>query len=102
MAMLLFVVLANLVVVQYGRGALRSAVEQGARAGSVGGVEACQQNAQDVVDDLLGGRMGDDVALRCSIAAGTMVAQVTATFESWTPFTSDFFVSMSARAVVEP
>jgi len=35
LALLLFLALANLVVVQYGRGAVRSALDQGARVGAI-------------------------------------------------------------------
>lgn len=102
MAMLLFLVLANLVVVQYGKGAIRSALEQGARAGSVGGVEACVETIESVVGDLLGGRMSDGLGFTCSETAGGVVADATATFQSWSPLTPDFEVSLSSRAVVEP
>lgn len=99
---LLFIALANLVVVQYGRGAVRSALEQGARAGSVGGVVVCEMTASSVIADLLGGRMSDDLALSCVVEDGAVVASASATFESWTPFAPDFSFSLTSRAVVEP
>ncbi|HZD24208.1 MAG TPA: hypothetical protein VE569_12530 [Acidimicrobiia bacterium] len=102
LAFLLFLALANLVVVQYGKGAVRSALEQGARAGSVGGVVACEDTARLVIADLLGGRMSDDLELWCGLEGGAVVAQAVATFESWTPFAPDFSFSMTSRAVAEP
>lgn len=102
LALILFLVLANLVVVQYGRGAVRSALEQGARAGTTGGVVVCQRTAGQVVDDLLGGRMSDGLTLSCAASGGAMVASASATFESWSPLTPDFSFTMSSRAVVEP
>lgn len=102
LALILFLALANIVVVQYGRGAVRSALEQGSRAGSVSGTAQCEQTTRRVIEDLLGGRMSDDITLSCSIAGGQMSASAEGTFESWTPFTPDFDVSLTSAAVVEP
>jgi hypothetical protein len=102
LALILFLALANLVVVQYGRGALRSALEQGARAGTVSGATVCELVAGEVIDDLLGGRMSDDLSIGCEIQGSFVVASGHAIFESWTPMTPDFSIDMSARAVVEP
>ena len=102
LALILFLALANLVVVQYGKGAIRSALEQGARAGTTAGVSACEDTASRVVDDLLGGRMSDGLVLACSMSGGSVVASASAVFESWTPLTPDFSFSLSSSAVVEP
>jgi hypothetical protein len=102
LALFLFLALANLVVVQYGRGAIKSALEQGVRAGSVGGVSVCEDTAITVVDDLLGGRMSDDLSLACAVEGQAMVATASVTFESWTPLTPDFAFSLTSRAVAEP
>lgn len=102
LAMVLFLALANLVVVQYGRGALRSAVEQGARAGSVGGVAMCETRGREVIADLIGGRMSDDATLTCALDETDVVASISVTFQSWTPLTPDFSFTTSARSVGEP
>ncbi|MGD2043429.1 MAG: hypothetical protein PVJ28_07240 [Acidimicrobiia bacterium] len=102
LALILFLALANLVVVQYGRGAVRSALEQGSRAGSVGGVAACELTAHRVVEDLLGGRMSDSLFLWCAVEGGDVSATARGKFQSWTPFTPDFDVSLTSRAVAEP
>ncbi|HUG09081.1 MAG TPA: hypothetical protein VMP13_09345 [Acidimicrobiia bacterium] len=101
-ALILFLALANLVVVQYGKGAVRSALEQGARAGSTGGVAACEDTVRLVMDDLLGGRMSDGLVSDCAMSDGSIVASASAVFESWTPLTPDFTFSLSSSAVVEP
>lgn len=100
--LILFLALANLVVVQYGRGAIRSALEQGVDAGTVGGAVVCEETATAVVENLLGGRMSDDLMMSCVAAGDTMVASARATFESWTPLTPDFEISLTSQAVVEP
>lgn len=102
LGLVLFVVLANLVVVQYGRGAIRSALEQGARAGTVGGASACEDIAYGVVADLLGGAMSDDMSIDCEGEGAAVVAVASVTFEAWTPFTPDFVVEMRSRATSEP
>jgi hypothetical protein len=98
----MFLALANLVVVQYGKGAIRSALEQGARAGTTAGANACEERSAQVVEDLLGGRMSDGLVLSCSVSGGSVVATASAVFESWTPLTPDFSFSLSSAAVVEP
>lgn len=102
LALFVFLALANLVVVQYGRGAVRSALEQGARVGTLRGVGGCEETAHGVVQDLLGGRMSDDLEVTCSMSGSSMVASASGAFESWTPLTPDFSFSMTSRAVVEP
>lgn len=102
LVLFLFVALANLVVVQYGRGAIRSALEQGARAGSIGGIAVCEETAHSVVDDLLGGRMSKDLTLSCSTEGAVVAASASVTFESWTPLTPDFSFSLTGRSVDEP
>lgn len=101
--MVVFLALANLVVVQYGRGAIRSALDQGARAGALtGSTQACEEAASDVLRQLLGGRMGDAVTLGCVARAGMMTAAARATFESWTAWGASFEVSVSGEAALEP
>jgi hypothetical protein len=103
MALLVFLALANLVVVQYGRGALRSALEQGARVGAVSGsLVECEARARDVLAELMGGRMSEGLALACATDGERVVAEASVTFESWTVLAPDFDVSMSSEAVVEP
>lgn len=102
LSLILFVMLANLVVVQYGRGAIRSALEQGARAGSVSGAAACLETATGVVDDLLGGRMSDDLLISCEVMGSTIGATASARFETWIPLMPDYEFSLVATAVVEP
>lgn len=102
LAFLVFLALANIVVFQYGRGALRSALEQGARAGTTGGVAACESVATGVAGDLLGGRMTNDLVLSCADSDGSVVATASASFESWTPLMPDLDVRLTATAVSEP
>lgn len=102
LALIVFVIFANLVVVQYGRGAVRSAIEQGARSGTVHGIEACESVGNLALGNLLGGQMGDGVVIDCRVEGQEMVAVGNAVFESWTPVTPDFVVHVETRAAIEP
>jgi hypothetical protein len=94
--------LANLVVVQYGRGAVRSALDQGVRAGSLtGSVAACEDTAANVLAQLLGGTMGDGVVVECTVGANSIAASGSGIFPSWTPVTPDFTIELTARATRE-
>lgn len=102
LSLILFLTFANLVAVQYGRGAIRSALDQGARAGAIVGSPAvCEATARGVLAQLLGGRMGDSVVVSCRPGNGIMTASAFALFESWTPLTADFEISMSGEAALE-
>ena len=102
LALILFLALANLVVVQYGRGALRSALDQGARVGAISSsVARCEQRIDEVLGQLLGGTMGDEVATTCVLGPTTVSATGTARFSSWTPLTPDFEFELTALAATE-
>lgn len=102
LGLVVFLVLANLVVVQYGRGAIRSALDQGVRVGAISSSEAdCEQRISDVLGQLLGGRMGDGVVFGCEVGPATVSASGSAVFDAWTPFSADFEVDLSATATRE-
>jgi Flp pilus assembly protein TadG len=102
LGLVLFLTLANLIVVQYGRGAVRSALDQGARAGSVSGAEGdCTATAGDVLDQLLGGRMSSDVIITCTVVAGSMRAHASGVFEGWTAASPDYTFDLVSEATIE-
>jgi hypothetical protein len=99
----MFVALANVVVVQYARGSLRSALDQGVRAGAVHrATSACEERIEVVLADLLAGRVGDTVDYQCSVVGGLMTATASAIVQSWTPLTGDFSLALTAQAAMEP
>lgn len=103
LALTLFLVFANLVVVQYGRGAVRSALEQGARVGAVTRSAAdCEAKAADVVGQLLGGRMSDGLVIHCDIDGLVVIASARAVFRAWVGLVPDFEVAISTEAILEP
>lgn len=99
--MLAFIWLLNFVVMQYGRGAVREAIDEGARAGArVSASEAvCQARAEEVLDSLLGGTMGDQITISCRQEGGRMVAQATGTFTAWMPPVPDMAINDTALSL---
>jgi hypothetical protein len=103
LSLVLFLIFANVIVVQYGRGAIRSALDQGARVGAVTGeLPGCELRVEAVLDQILGGEMGESAQIDCQLVGDLVVAHGSATFPSWTPFTSDFVVDLRAQATLEP
>lgn len=104
LALLLFVNLAQWIVWQYGRGSVRASLDEAARAGAgtTGGVEACEAKADDVLGDLLGGSLGDEVAVVCRDTGSSMLAEATVSFRAWLPPTPDWTFTVSATAPLEP
>jgi hypothetical protein len=103
LSLVLFVLVANAVVVMYARGVLRAALDEGVRAGSRAdaGAATCLARAQDVVDDLLGGRMGGGVRMTCAQDADLMSADAVATFPAWVPGVPAYRMQLGATAVME-
>lgn len=90
----------------YGQAVVRSALDEGIRAGSRisdSQLVICEATAADVIDDLLGGPLGDGiVGPTCSFdAAGNLVSAATATFDSPLPGVPTWTVNLSATATRE-
>jgi hypothetical protein len=87
LSLLVFVALANFVVDLYARGAVRSAVDEGARAGAALDTSAadCEQRARDVLGSLLAGAAGRSVRVSCADAGRVMEAHARVTLASWIP-----------------
>jgi hypothetical protein len=88
LSLLLLAQIANLLVVAYGRGAVRAALDEAVRAASVAGAPAgaCEERAAAVLADLLGGTMGAGVEpVRCWADAEVVRASADAAFAAWLP-----------------
>ena len=101
-----FIVVANLVVDLYGKGAVHTAVDEAVRAGAradVDSVAACDSKAREVLGNLLGGPMGDGVTLTCSESGGLVEAHAEVSFPAWLGFPDvDFTVRGQALKEVAP
>lgn len=104
LVLVFFVNLAQLVVWQYGRGSVRAAVDEAARAGAgtAGGLDACEERAAAVLHDLLGGSMGDEVRVACRDDGAGVAAEATVMFRSWMPPVPDWSFTSVASAPFEP
>jgi hypothetical protein len=103
LALFLFVVLANLIVFQYGKGVVRGALAEGARAGARLAADAsdCQQAAESMLRNLLGGSMGDGVLTWCQDDGVVVLASADVTFASWVVGIPDWSFQISASSVKE-
>lgn len=103
LSLLLLVLIANVIIVQYGRGVVRAAAEEGAQAGSrLSASEAdCEARAGEVLDGLLGGPMGDQISVSCTVGASQVVATVQYTFTPWLPLVPPWTGTQSSFAVKE-
>lgn len=102
-SMLFFVLLTNLVAVQYGRGVVRAALDEGARHGARYGASgsACEDRIREVLDGLLGGMMGSGVSYRCEGDSARIRARAEVVFTAWLPAIPEFQFQMAATAAVE-
>jgi hypothetical protein len=104
LSLVLFVMLCNAIVYQYGRGVVRAALDEGVRSASRAGgtVGTCEAAAEEVRHSLLGGPVGSHVAIRCGLVADTVRATATGYLPSWLPLVPDWPVDLAASAVKEP
>jgi hypothetical protein len=89
---------------QYGRGVLRSATLEAARAGAPMGsaVGACERRFESVRSTLLAGRLGDQTgAVRCVLTDEVVTVEVDARFERWLPISPGWDFTVQAVAVRE-
>lgn len=102
-SMLFFVLLANLMVVQYGRGVVRVALDEGARHGARYGAAgpACELRIREVLGGLLGGEMGSGVSYRCEGDSHRTRATAQVVFPAWVPGVPEFRFQMAATAAAE-
>ena len=98
-----FVLLLQFVAWQYGRGVVRSALDEGARAGAVASADrrTCEDRAHDVLADLLAGRLGREVDVTCTDEGDEIVARARVTFRSWLAPAPDWTFAVAATAVKE-
>ena len=89
LALVLFVSLANVVTMVFTRGAVRAAVEEGARVGARSDepVSACEDRARAVLDGLLAPSVRQGVTIRCSVdgTPPTVRARADARLVPWWP-----------------
>lgn len=104
LSLVLFVMVANVIVVQYGRGVVRAAADEGVQAGSMLEADSasCETRAGAVVASLLPGPFGSDIDISCLVDdEGRIRAAITYRFRSWVPGIPDFAGVEAATSVKE-
>lgn len=99
-ALIFFVMLVQFVAWQYGRGVVRSALDEAARAGAPAEatIDDCRARAADVLGDLLGGAMGDEIEVTCTETPTQIVAEAQVTFRAWLEPSPDWTFRITATA----
>ena len=71
-SLLFFVFMVSAILFLYGRGVVRAALDEGVRQGSraTTTAEDCQAAAEEVLATLMGGTMGTEVTITCTVEAG--------------------------------
>jgi hypothetical protein len=100
-SLLLLVLIANLLVDLYARGAVRDALDDGVRADAPVGasVAACEQRAHEVVTGLVRGPLLQTV-VHCREDGAFVVADAQVTLRSWLPMLlPDWHMHLHAEAL---
>ncbi|MET0628590.1 MAG: hypothetical protein ABW033_09050 [Acidimicrobiia bacterium] len=103
LSLVVFVLLANVIVDLYARGAVRAAVDEAARAGArVDATPAeCAARAHDVLAGLVGSRLRSGVDVVCSEAGATVSARADVRLPGWLVLVPDWRFSIVATSVKE-
>lgn len=93
----------QVLVFQYGKGTVRAALDEAARSGarSTSSVETCQTRAANVLDDLLGGEMGNQVQVTCTDVGDRIVVTAVVHFDGWFGSLTDYDATLTASAAKE-
>jgi hypothetical protein len=103
-SLVLLVLVANLLVDLYARGAVRDALDDGVRAGSpaAAAVAACEARAHQVVTGLVRGPLLN-ARVHCQDSGAFIVAEAEVSLRSWLPMlVPDWHMTLHAEALREP
>lgn len=101
--MILVTAIMQVIVFQYGKGAVRAAIDEAARsaARSSTSVETCQARAADALSDLLGGPMGDGTSVTCTSSPERVTVTADVHFDGWFGSLTDYDATLTASASKE-
>jgi hypothetical protein len=100
----LLVLVANLLIDMYARGAVREALDDGVRAGAsaTAPADACETRAREVVNGLVHGPLLH-ARVRCDSSGAFVVATADVSLASWLPMlVPDWNMTLRAEALREP
>ena len=104
-SLLLFVLIANLLVDCYERGAVRDALDEGVRAGLPAGASpaGCETRVREVLRAVAGGSVLHVDELHCTREGAFVVATARVSLRSWLPMmVPDWRLRLRASALPEP
>jgi hypothetical protein len=109
LSLMLLVAVANFIVVQYAQGVVRAALDEAVRDAAryfpndnATAVETrCEQRAREVLNNLLRGRMGRRLTLRCAVTSTEVTATIGGHFEAWLSGIPDIDAGATAVAARE-
>jgi hypothetical protein len=105
-SLVFFVTAVNLLLVWYANGAIREAIDEGARAGAIdeGDLRDCQTAAQRVLDGLLGGPWGSDIEVLCTDDGDVVTASASGVLPGFVNVfgTTDVTIADAAVIIKEP
>jgi hypothetical protein len=101
--LLVFVVIANVIVDLYARGAVRAAVDEAVRVSARVDAtsEQCAARAADVLAGLLGERLRAGIRITCSEGLGAVTATAEVRLAGWLPVVPDWSFVITGTAVEE-
>jgi hypothetical protein len=100
----MLVLVANLLVDMYARGAVREALDDGVRAGAsaTAPVDACAARTREVISGLVHGPLLD-ARVTCEASGPFVVATAKVSLDSWLPMlVPDWNMTLRAEALREP
>jgi hypothetical protein len=103
-SLVMLVLVANLLVDLYARGAVRDALDDGVRAGAPASasVGACETRAHEVVSNLVRGPLLS-ARVNCEESGAFIVAEARVSLRSWLPMlVPDWHMTLHAEALREP
>jgi hypothetical protein len=101
-ALVVFMVIANGVLVHYSKGVARTAVDEAVRVAVArdGDPSECATTARSVLDELLGGSFGDDLDTWCTTVDGVVTARVEGSLPAVLPPLPSFELRVAGSAVL--
>lgn len=103
MLLVVFIGALSVVVDEYAKGALRTAVDEAAQAGATAGgsVATCELKGRQVGTDLLPGPLGAGVMVNCRVRGDEMVASFTCVVHGFSPPVPPVHIYVTGSSIIE-
>ena len=103
LSMAFMALLLYLIALQYARGVLRSALDEGVRVGAPPAATEsdCLRGTSRVLADLMAGPLGQDVTISCVFLNDRVVASAQGAFAGWFPGVPDVSFQIEVDGVKE-